>query len=321
VTGLVTVDIAGAQMGGAARYAAELRSYLARTGRRDVRLIGEKRRVNPAWLIRREVARPTARRRIALNNVSFVTPGGERWALLRNALHFLTDTEASHLDPSLLASVRREATVVRLSARRADALVVPSTAMAERVIRILPGVRNRVTVRPHPVSAESVPRSPRDQAILCPVLFASYKRMGERLAELLSAVQEHGDTSVRVRVTAQPADLPPPVAADPKIEFLGRLDAHAMRQVWARSRAIYFPTGLESFGYPLAEARVNGQPIIARDTKQNREIAGPALCGFIPGEPDSLRCALSLAMTKDVAPDPAPFDPDAYFNWILGWRQ
>src|ERR1022692_1223616 len=31
VTGPVTVDIAGAQMGGAARYAAELRGYLART--------------------------------------------------------------------------------------------------------------------------------------------------------------------------------------------------------------------------------------------------------------------------------------------------
>jgi glycosyltransferase involved in cell wall biosynthesis len=316
----VTVDIAGAQMGGAARYAAELRSYLARTGRRDVQLIGAQRRVNPAWLIRREVARPGARRRIALNNVSFVAPGGERWALLRNALHFLTDTEASHLDPSLLASVRREAAVVRLSARRADALVVPSTAMAERVTRVLPGVRNQITVRPHPVSAESVPR-PRDQAILCPVLFASYKRMDERLAELLSAVHEHGDTSVRVRVTANTADLPPPVAADPKIEFLGRLDEHDMREVWARSRAIYFPTGLESFGYPLAEARVNGQPIIARDTKQNREIAGSALCGFVPGEPESLRRALSLAMTKDVAPDPTPFDPDAYFNWILGWPQ
>ena len=137
----MTVDIAGAQMGGAARYAAELRSYLARTGRRDVRVIGAKRRVNPAWLIRREVARPGARRRIALNNVSFVAPGSERWTLLRNALHFLTDTEASHLDPSLLASVRREAAVVRLSARRADVLVVPSTAMAERVIRILPGVQ------------------------------------------------------------------------------------------------------------------------------------------------------------------------------------
>ena len=73
---------------------------------------------------------------------------------------------------------------------------------------------------------------------------------------------------------------------------MGRIDQHDLRQVWARSRAIYFPTGLESFGYPLAEARVSGQPVIARDTAQNREIAGPALCGFTPGDPDSLRHAV-----------------------------
>ncbi len=318
MTGTVTVDIAGAQMGGAARYAAELRSYLARTGRTDVQVIGAAQRFDPAWLLRREIARPNAARRVAVNNVSFVAPGGERWQLLRNALHFLTDTEAAHLDPSLRASVRREAALVRLSTRRADVLVVPCTAMAERVTRVLPGVRSRIVVRPHPVSADSVPRLPRDPAILCPVLFAPYKRMDERLAELLGAVEESGDPSTRVRVTAGPADVTSSLASDPRIEFVGRVNQHELRQVWARSRAIYFPTGLESFGYPLAEARVSGQPVIARDTAQNREIAGPALCGFTPGDPDSLRRAIVLALTQDVTPDPSPFDPDAYFNWMLG---
>jgi glycosyltransferase involved in cell wall biosynthesis len=317
VTGTVTVDIAGAQMGGAARYAAELHSYLARTGRKDVRVIGAARRVHPAWLLQRELAKPSAVRRVALNNVSFIAPGRERWTLLRNALHFLTDTETSQLDPSLRASVRRDAAVVRLTARRADVLVVPSTAMAERVTRALPGVTGRVVVRHHPVSADSVPRRPRDPAILCPVLFAPYKRMDERLAELLAAVREHGDRSVRVRVTASPADLPSSLASDPVIDFVGHLDQDDLRQVWAYSRAIYFPSGLESFGYPLAEARVSGQPVIARDTPQNREIAGPALCGFALGDQESLRSALALALAKDVTPDPAPFDPDAYFNWIL----
>jgi glycosyltransferase involved in cell wall biosynthesis len=317
VAGTVTVDVAGARMGGAARYAAELRSYLSRTGRKDVRIIGAARRVHPAWLLQRELAKPGAARRVALNNVSFVAPGCERWTLLRNALHFLTETETSQLDSSLRASVRREAAVVRLSARRADVLVVPSTAMGERVTRALPGVSNRVVVRHHPVSADSVPRQPRDPAILCPVLFASYKRMDERLTELLAAINEHGDHSVKVRVTASPEHLSPSLAAHPRIEFVGHLDQKDLRQIWACSRAIYFPTGLESFGYPLAEARVSGQPVIALDTPQNREIAGPALCGFALGDQDSLRIAIGLAMVKDVTPDPAPFDPDAYFDWIL----
>jgi glycosyltransferase involved in cell wall biosynthesis len=264
------------------------------------------------------MARTAGSRRVALNNVSFVSPGGERWTLLRNALHFLNGAEAASLDPALAAAMHRAAAVVRLSARRADVLVVPSTAMADRVTRILPGVRRRIVVRPHPVSADSVPQLPRDPAILCPVLFASYKRMDERLGELLVAIREYGDPAVRLRVTASPADLPASFAADPAIEFVGRVDQQDLRRVWARSRAIYFPTGLESFGYPLAEARVCGRPVIALATTQNREIAGPALCGYTTGDPGSLLQAVTLALTTEVAPDPAPFDPDAYFNWMLG---
>jgi glycosyltransferase involved in cell wall biosynthesis len=318
MSGPVTVDIAGAQMGGAARLAGELRGYLARSGRQDVAVIGSNHHVSAAWLIRRECRRPGRGRRLALNNVSFVQPGGPRWVLLHNALHFVTDQEAIRLEPSVRSTTRRDAAVVRLAARRADQLVVPCTAMAERVAAIMPATRNRITVRLHPVSAVPPAAGSRDAAILCPVLFASYKRMNDRVAELLAAVDGYGEQDVRVRVTAGPGDLPPGLAAHPRLEFLGRVDPQDLRQAWANSQAIYFPTGLESFGYPLAEARVNGQPVIARDTAQNREIAGPALCGFEPGDPDSLRQAVKTALTDTVSPDPAPFDPDAYFTWILG---
>jgi Glycosyl transferases group 1 len=318
MTAAVTVDIAGAQMGGAARFSIELHRYLSRTGRQDIRVIGAARNVGPAWLVRREITRPSRGRRVALNNVSFVAPGSERWTLLRNALHFLTDDEFARLDRPLRAATMREAAVVRLAARRADVLVVPSTAMADRVTRILPSARSRIAIRPHPVSADAVPRLPRDPAILCPVLFAPYKRMTQRLAELLAALEDCADASVRVRVTADRCDVTVALACSPRIEFVGQLGQHELRQLWGRSRAIYFPTGLESFGYPLAEARVSGQPVIARDTGQNREIAGPALCGFIPGDRASLRRALERALRIEPVPDPVPFDPDAYFHWLLG---
>jgi glycosyltransferase involved in cell wall biosynthesis len=173
-------------------------------------------------------------------------------------------------------------------------------------------------IRPHPVSADAVPRLPRDPAILCPVLFAPYKQMTQRLAELLAAIADCADPSVRLRVTAERRDVPPRIAGDRRIDFVGRLDPHDLREIWARSRAIYFPTGLESFGYPLAEARASGQPVIARDTAQNREIAGSALCGFQPGDQASLRAAVERALTTQVVADPEMFDPDAYFNWMLG---
>jgi glycosyltransferase involved in cell wall biosynthesis len=142
--------------------------------------------------------------------------------------------------------------------------------------------------------------------------------MEERLAELLAALDSHADPAIRLRVTATEAEVRPAVARHPRVQLVGHLDHRELRQLQARSRALYFPSGLESFGYPLAEARVSGQPVIARDTAQNAEIAGPALCGFTPDDAGSLRRALGRALTLEVAPDPAPFDPDTYFGWLLG---
>jgi glycosyltransferase involved in cell wall biosynthesis len=318
MTAAVTVDAAGALMGGAARFMVELNGYLERTGREDVEIIGSRRRVRLGWLLRRELSSPARSRRVALNNVGFITPGGQRWTLLRNPLHFLTAGEQARLDPVQRASVRRKAAVVHLAARRSDVIVAPSMAMTERIAAVTPDLRSRVVVRPHPVSAVCGPRLPGNPIILCPVLFAPQKQMPQRLSELIVALNDLADLSVRVQVTAHAAELPAAIARHPQVELVGRLPHSELREIQARSRAIYFPTELESFGYPLAEARVSGRPVIARDTTLNREIAGPALCRYTFGDSESLRRAVEVALTADVAPDPEPFDPDRYFGWLLG---
>lgn len=325
MTAAVTIDIAGAQVGGAARYGAEVYGYLRRTAREDVKVIGRRRRLSPAWLAVREAAAGRRGRRVALNNVGFLTPGGERWTLVANALHFLSDAELAAQTPAVRTGLARQTPVVHRAARRSDVLVAPCTAMAERIRAALPDVVDRVVVRMHPVSvspvsAGPVPRHSGGARILCPVLFAPYKNMPARLAEWLAAVDHALDPSVRLTVTADAAEVPAALAASPRLDLVGRLDVAAMRALWAQSQAAYFPTGLESFGYPLAEARVNGQPVIALDTPQNREIAGPALCGYAAADPDSLRHATETALSMTLEPDPGPFDPDAYFDWLLGGR-
>jgi hypothetical protein len=205
-----------------------------------------------------------------------------------------------------------------MAARRSDVIVTPSTGMAERVGHIMPSLRSRITPRLNPVSPDSIPKMLREPVILCPVIFSPYKHMIDRLTEWVTAVDDHVDPRMRMLVTADKTELPDELACHPRIELVGQLSQAELRPLWARSRAIFFPTGLESFGFPLAEARVNGQPVIARDTEQNREIAGPALCGFTVGDRDSLQSATEQALTKEMMPDPEPFEPDAYFNWLLG---
>ena len=314
----VTMDLAGGQAGGAGRYRAEVRDYLERRRRDDVRVIGAGRRLTPAWLAVREAAAARRGRRVAVNNVGFLAPGGERWTLLTNALHFLTATEESALDPVLRAAVRRQAGMVRRAARRSDVLVAPSTAMAERVAAALPGATGRLVVRMHPVSPRGRARKPGGSLVFCPVLFAPYKHMADRIADLLAATADLQGGRVRLVVTASAAEVPASLAASPRLDLVGRLSLAQVQEAWARCQAVYFPTGLESFGCPLAEARVAGWPVIARDTQQNREIAGPALCGYEPRDRDSLRLATEKALACEVTPDPGPFDPDAYFDWLLG---
>jgi hypothetical protein len=321
--------MAGGSIGGAARFHAEVREYLERSARDDIKVIGARRRLSPAWLAAREAAAVRRSRRVALNNVGFLTPGGERWTLLSNALHFLTGSETAALDRGLRAAVARQARVVHGAARRSDVLIAPCTAMAGRITATLPDVADRVVVRMHPVSAGSAsagpmsagpvpPWRPDESLILCPVLFAPYKNMADRLGEWLAATEGTLDDSVRMIVTANATQVPARLAASPRLRFAGPLGLGQLKELWARSRAVYFPTGLESFGWPLAEARAYGKPVIARDTAQNREIAGSALRGFSPGDPDSLRQATELALVARVSPDPAPFDPGAYFGWLLG---
>jgi hypothetical protein len=316
----VTVDVAGGHLGGAARYRDEFYRYLRHSAREDIKVIGARRHLTPAWLAVREAAAVRRSRRVALNNVGFFAPGGERWTLMANSLYFLTAAEMAAQAPGIRSALARQIPVVHRAARRSDVLVAPCTAMAERIKATLPDVADRVVARLHPVSASTVTRRPDRSKILCPVLFAPYKNMPSRLTEWIAAVDESLEESVRMIVTADPNEVPPSLAASRRIELVGRLDLPTLNGHWATSQAIYFPCDLESFGWPLAESRVNGHPVIAQDTPQNREIAGAALCGYTVGDPDSLRRATEAALSMTLEPDLRPFSPDAYFDWLLGGR-
>ena len=210
--------------------------------------------------------------------------------------------------------------MVRLAARRADVLVVPSTGMAKRV--------TRSCLRPKPDRHASPPGLGRPIPPR-PARRASCARCcSRRTRGCMNGSRSCSPPStttaieaVRVRVTADPADRCPRCCRNPRIELLGRIDQHDLRQAWARSQAIYFPTGIESFGYPLAEARANGQPVIARDTAQNREIAGPALCGFDPGDLDSLRQAVKSALTAEVGARSSAVRSGRLFRLAAGERR
>lgn len=309
----VVIDTAGAFHGGAARFVVELDRWLGGADTPNVRIIGRGRRLTPSWLLTRERFGWKEERRIALNNASFSSPFGQNIVLLRNALHFCSAKEMGELGFRPSRDLRAQIPVIRALVRHADRVVVPCCAMATRVATHVPSVENRIVVRPHPVSAMPSSASVRaDDFILVPVVPAPYKCLDLRVEELLAV---SADLGLRVVVTAS-SEAMPRISSHPEVDLIGLQDASSLARYWHDARAIYYPTGLEAFGYPLAEARVAGRWVIARDTRQNREIAGQALAPFDHGSLVSLRDAVVAAMDGDPVPENEAFDPERYFHWL-----
>ncbi|WP_250281198.1 glycosyltransferase [Frankia sp. CiP1_Cm_nod2] len=322
-TGTVLVDCAGARMGGARRLLLELESYLVDNRRPDVRVIGRDQPVSPAWLIQRE--RPWRHRRVvSLNNVGFVVTPARRWLLLHQPQHFLDPEEIRKLGGRVDREIPWQAQVVRQAARRSDMIVVPTTGMARRVAMTAPDLSSRISVRPNPLSMAPEPvTGRRPEVFLCPVLFARWKRMGDILRtvdEAVDIVRRGHRTEIEVLVTATPWEARAEGLGDARhLRFIGRITHTEVARYRRRSWATIYPTRIESFGYPLAEARLAAQPVVAHDTPHNREVAGGALVPFTQEHPDDIADAIRRALETRVPPEPGnPFDRDRYFDWMLG---
>jgi hypothetical protein len=303
-------------MGGARRYLDELDAYLRDSARQDVSLIGAERFLTPSWMITRE--RKAGRRParvVALNNASFTIAGQERVVLLRNLLHFPYPGERYNLSPKLALRLRAKVAIIHAVVHRADVVVVPTHGMASRVRHHVPQVGSRIRVRAHPVSARRSKTLRVPGRVVCPVLFAPWKTMGHRLNLLAEAAAIAGaETELVVTATAEELKSH---RVDPRAwRAVGRLTTDEVNDLLASASVVYYPMEAESFGYPLAEARVNRQPILALNTEHNREVAGPALVPF-NADLASVTEALTASM-HHIVPAADSGGRDAYFDELFG---
>lgn len=318
MTQRIVIDCAGAMVGGAARFLRELQAYLAQQRHPNIDLIGLGRQLTPSWLIKRELQAATAARRVSLNNVGFINPRGKNVTLLRNILQFAREEDYQRLQFVPSRRLRAQTPVVRTLAKASGTLVVPCTRMAEQVADISPRLRDSLAVRFHPTTqpswAGTPPTNPR--SVLLPVVPSPYKHLNEHIPEFLAASQDLPGEPVQLVVPATPDDLSD-LVGHARVQFIGPQPSEALERWWRDCGAVFFPTEFEAFGYPLAESRVYGRHVIAQDTPQNHEIAGPALKPYTRHDETSLRTAIDSAVSDIPTPDPTPFNPQEYFHWLL----
>lgn len=316
----MVIDVAGAPSGGAARFRSELRAY-REDGRAtgDLEVIGGDHRISPKWLVRREFVAMGARRRIAANNISFVLPGGDITVLLRNPLHFLRPGEEQDI-PGVPADLPRQSALVRHTVGRASRVVTPSPGMRTRVLEVMPQLEDRLIARFHPLTipdlsaTASTPAAAGTRYALMTGLPSVHKDLLTPARRIVSVLRRHAP-DVRLAMTCNPVELG---WNDDQILFLGQL---GLNDILAHTRDCEFaflPTTVESFGYPLAEARSLGVPIVVPTALDTAEVAGPAAVTYEASSDDSLAEAVLRALGSVIAPDNTPFDRDSYFDWLIG---
>jgi glycosyltransferase involved in cell wall biosynthesis len=311
----VALDLSGGRSGGAGRFREQWLKYAAERPELSGVAIGLGESVSPKWLIRRELSARGRRTVISANNVGFWAAGDHRITLLRNANHFLTAREWEKTGHLLGRSFTTQVRLVRAVARRSAMLVVPSNSMGERVAAHLPELADRLVVRFHPLEAPAVVKDEdAPPIILCPIVDSPFKKLARHLEDLHLAL---GSRDIQVISTSREDAAPLNVRADKRFQFIGTVSREDLARIYASATAVYYPTHVESFGYPLAEARASGLPVIAQQSPHNAEIAGSALCGYSTDSAGSLRDAIDSALSGARLPDPDPFGRDSYFSWLL----
>ncbi len=180
---------------------------------------------------------------------------------------------------------------VRRSVRVAGALIVQTSALADRIVAA--GLRPRDTITvvhhgPGQMPYASSPRPVREGA--CRIGYVTKFGVQKNFETLFRAVRQLSDEGrdVRLVLTLDPSYGPAAqVLAMANALGIGALIENHGEVRGADVTALYdsldimaFCSVAESFGFPMVEAMARGVPIVVADTPENREVTGDASFAF-----------------------------------------
>ncbi|MBV9718447.1 MAG: glycosyltransferase [Candidatus Eremiobacteraeota bacterium] len=193
--------------------------------------------------------------------------------------------------------------LTRAFANRADAVVVPTPAMAAHLRRL--GVTARIETVPSGIDVAHFGAGQRDDGLRTRLgarsgsrLLLYVGRLGkEKNVELLlRALARANDDSLRLIIAGEgpQRDKLHRETAELRIggavRFLGLVSRERLPDLYASADAFLMPSTTETQGLVLAEALAAGAAVIAADAPQNREVLGGAGV-VIPGTPEAFAAA------------------------------
>jgi len=207
-------------------------------------------------------------------------------------------------------------TLTRLSARIADAIIVPSRAVRDDVLRLLGVPDSRVAVVYEAASADYLPVDRAAGAVIAArhgvnqeyVLSVGSLEPGKNRARLIHAMRQLRDEGVdyALLVVGQKAwdyerdvRLVNEFGMRDRVVFAGYVPQADMPALYSGATAFACPSLYEGFGLPVLEAMACGAPTLTSNLSATAEVAGDAALLVDPSSVTAIRDGLRKLLTND----------------------
>lgn len=235
-------------------------------------------------------------------------------ALLGRLPLVVTIHDTTPLDRGVVGYSRRQALLFRLfarvAARRARRILVPTSWVADSVVRELGAPVRRIDVVPYGVgrqfggATESDVEALRRRLALPEqfLLYVGINKPHKNLPRLIDAYDRAfaGDGHAPELAIVGPEDPRFPearraaaaVETTRRIRFVGRVAETDLPALYAAARGVVLPSLAEGFGLPVVEAMASGTPVACSSTGPLTEVAGGAALLFDPRDLEQIVAAL-----------------------------
>lgn len=160
------------------------------------------------------------------------------------------------------------------SIRSSDAVVVQTQWMKEAVINRVGIPLEKVMVAPMAVIGDPevchIYDVDSQKRFFYPAAYASYKNHAV-IIKAAQVLRDRGICDYEIYFTLEPQELPTRLQDAGVIRCIGRLPFKQVQELYSRS-VLLFPSLLETFGLPLAEAAAAGSPVVAADLPYAKEV-------------------------------------------------
>ena len=227
----------------------------------------------------------------------------------------VTVHDLQHLDlPHLFSRAQRlfRARMYEGSARRADAVVVPSQFVRRAVVEHLGLLPERVHSIPWGIDHErfSPGDGPRENLLLYPARPWPHKNH-ERLFEAFALLRQERPELELVLTGGGHEGRPVP----PGVRVQGLVSAEELVSLYRRAACLVFPSLYEGFGQPPLEAMACGCPVASSSAGSLPEACGDAAALFDPTDPEDIAAVVAAVLESSERLVAAGLERAAQFTW------